>query len=337
MNDKCPVCNSDVLEPKQFPISVPGNYDRTKPLSTHGYSYSCLRCGNYLLESFAKAQLIGRLDNKQKIAVLSHWIRTKHEAISASEIRRKEEIFLTDELVADIIKQPPPKPAEQADNIVRWLGRKAPGENINFQLQDKMSIIGSATPEEFGIALDYLIRKGLVQGKIARLSRGPEGDDVALSFEGWQYYEKLKRGDTDSRKAFMAMEYENPELDKIVEETFKLAVKQTGFDLFALKEKPRAGLIDDRLRVEIQTSRFLIADLTHDNAGAYWEAGFAEGLGKPVIYTCEKKKFEEAKTHFDTNHHLTIPWDAENPKEAAEKLKATIRATLPEQAKLTDD
>ena len=91
------------------------------------------------------------------------------------------------------------------------------------------------------------------------------------------------------------MEYGNPELDKIVEETFKPAVKQTGFDLFALNEKPRAGLIDDRSRVEIQTSRFLIACLTHDNAGAYWEAGFAEGLGKPVIYTCEQKKFQDAK------------------------------------------
>ena len=59
---------------------------------------------------------------------------------------------------------------------------------------------------------------------------------------------------------------------------------------------PKAGLIDDRLRVEIRTSRFLIADLTHENAGAYWEAGFAEGLGKPVIYTCEKSKFDTAKT-----------------------------------------
>lgn len=64
---------------------------------------------------------------------------------------------------------------------------------------------------------------------------------------------------------------------------------------------------------------------------------YAEGLGKPVIYTCEKEKFEEQKTHFDTNHHLTIIWDDENPEEAAEELKATIRATLPREAKLTDE
>jgi len=107
--------------------------------------------------------------------------------------------------------------------------------------------------------------------------------------------------------------------------------------LFKLVDRPKAGLLDDRLRVEIQTSRFLIADLTHENAGAYWEAGYAERLGKQVIYTCEKEKFEEQKTHFDTNHHLTVVWDADNPHEAAEALKATIRATLPGEAKLTDE
>jgi nucleoside 2-deoxyribosyltransferase len=81
----------------------------------------------------------------------------------------------------------------------------------------------------------------------------------------------------------------------------------------------------------------LIADLTDDNEGAYWEAGFAEGLGKPVIFSCEKAKFEEKKTHFDTNHHLTVKWDKNSPQDAAEELKATIRATLPDEAQMTDD
>ena len=36
---------------------------------------------------------------------------------------------------------------------------------------------------------------------------------------------------------------------------------------------------------------FLWPIFTHGDPGAYWEAGFAEGLGKPVIYTCEKDDF----------------------------------------------
>jgi nucleoside 2-deoxyribosyltransferase len=89
--------------------------------------------------------------------------------------------------------------------------------------------------------------------------------------------------------------------------------------------------------VEIHSSEFLVADLTHDNPGAYWEAGYAEGLGKPVIYICEKEKFETTKTHFDTNHHLTIVWDKDALQKAGEDLKATIRATLPHLARQEDE
>ena len=97
-------------------------------------------------------------------------------------------------------------------------------------------------------------------------------------------------------------------LDQLVNDHFRAAVAQTGFELRRLDDEQPAGLIDDRLRVEIQSARFLIADLTHGNRGAYWEAAYAEGLGRPVIYTCQHSKFAET-SHFDTNHHLTVLWD----------------------------
>lgn len=101
------------------------------------------------------------------------------------------------------------------------------------------------------------------------------------------------------------------------------AVAATGFTLKRLDEDQPAGLIDDRLRVEIRQSRFLVSDLTHRNPGAYWEAGYAEGLGKPVIYTCRKDVFEDKKSapHFDTNHHLTVIWEAEDLDAAVVRLK----------------
>ena len=97
--------------------------------------------------------------------------------------------------------------------------------------------------------------------------------------------------------------------------------------MFKLDE-PRAGLIDDRLRVAIQASDFVIADLTHDNLGAYWEAGYAEGLGKPVIYTCESTRFEANKTHFDTNHCTTVTWAEADADGFVENLIATLRRSL---------
>jgi nucleoside 2-deoxyribosyltransferase len=73
-----------------------------------------------------------------------------------------------------------------------------------------------------------------------------------------------------------------------------------GFDLVDMRDVATAGVIDNIMRAQIRDAAFILADLTDANPGAYWEAGFAEGLGKPVIYLCESAKFEDARTHFDT-------------------------------------
>lgn len=310
--------------------------------------YSCQRCGPFFLR-FRSDDLSALLTKEKegarlprelttdlgKIAALSHWIRTWYES-------HGREPTLDWELVKSIIKEPRPSLPDQADNYVRWIGDnvKVGGQYVTVEESAIQAIVGSATVQEFELVSTHLLRD-------ARLIDHGESKNgvwrrVTLSFAGWERYRELKRATSDSRKAFMAMQYGNKELTDIFEEVFRDAVAKTGFDLFRLVDTPQpAGLIDDDLRVKIRASRFLIADLTDGNAGAYWEAGYAEGLGRPVIYTCEKKVFEdpESRPHFDTNHHLTILWeyDPDKRKEAGEKLKNTIRATLPAEAKLTDD
>ena len=94
----------------------------------------------------------------------------------------------------------------------------------------------------------------------------------------------------------------------------------------------KAGHIDAIIEDEIRRCRFLIADLSDDNAGAYWEAGIAEGPGKPVIYICR----EGMKTHFDTDHRQTVRWDLNALDDTAKTLKAVIRNTLLGDAKQED-
>ena len=119
---------------------------------------------------------------------------------------------------------------------------------------------------------------------------------------------------------------------------YKEATKKAGFNLIKNDEDRKAGSIDDKIRVNILTSKFIVAELTYGNQGAYWEAGFAEGLGKPVIYSCEKSYFDDKDkgTHFDTNHLHTIIWERDKLEEAAKELKYTIRATLPGDSILED-
>ena len=63
---------------------------------------------------------------------------------------------------------------------------------------------------------------------------------------------------------------------------------------------------------------------------SHWEAGYAEGLGKMVIYTCKKG----TETHFDTSHLQTVWWEADDPGKSLEELVSVIRVGLPAEAVL---
>lgn len=189
--------------------------------------------------------------------------------------------------------------------------------------------------------LDYILLELVSQGVLRRIDN-PIG--YSLTLAGWQRYEEILRSIKDSRKAFVAMEFpvtgrsenyffQNTLLDKYLVPT----VRQTGFELGnALMSDPKAGNLHARLEVEIRTARFVIAELSHNNNGAYWEAGFARGVGKHVIYMFNKEIAGGDRPHFDVGSDLYVPWTESEPEKAAEGLKAVIRSTLFGEAKMED-
>lgn len=125
------------------------------------------------------------------------------------------------------------------------------------------------------------------------------------------------------------MKFKDADLEAFVKNVVKPTIKrEIDYDVIDVRDVSRAGIIDNIMRAQIRDAAFVLVDLTHDNSGAYWEAGYAEGLGKPVIYLCEREKFDQAKTHFDTNHCTTVPWSTENPEEFGNELVATLRRSL---------
>ena len=60
----------------------------------------------------------------------------------------------------------------------------------------------------------------------------------------------------------------------------------------------------------IHNCKFLIADLTTQNLGVYYEAGYAKALGKTVIFTCRDTDFKNR--HFDIQQIQTISWHDES-------------------------
>ncbi|MGJ0534438.1 MAG: hypothetical protein ACR65W_14475 [Methylocystis sp.] len=179
--------------------------------------------------------------------------------------------------------------------------------------------------------LASLVNQDLLQDRGSSL-QSFRGNLTAL---GWERFEELQRAHVSSNYAFFARQFKNADLDKVYESCLRPAVQQTGFDLRTVPQ--RAGPIDAIIEDDIRRCKFLIADLSDDNAGAYWEAGFAEGLGKPVIYLCRKTvDGKEKKTHFDTDHRHTVRWDLSSLDETAQQLKAVIRNSLLGDAKQDD-
>ena len=107
-------------------------------------------------------------------------------------------------------------------------------------------------------------------------------------------------------------------------------LKEQAYRPFIISQKPDVNKIDDEIIAEIRRSRFLVADFTHGEKGArggvYFEAGFAQGLGIPVIYTCRYNMVDEL--HFDTRQYAHIVWNT--PEDLRNELKNRIMARIGE-------
>ena len=223
-------------------------------------------------------------------------------------------------------------PAVLAMNIIRYIGDQVSksGSPI-FQFTDIAHTCGGSN----AAFMEQLFTELAEERNLIRVGRIQKGNigcsnfyDVNLTLEGWEEYERQKHGSFSGNQGFLAMQYNDLALEEFVQEVVKPAVEHIGYGLVDMRDVARAGVIDNIMRVQIRDSAFVIADLTHANPGAYWEAGYAEGLGKPVIYICEKAKFEKDSTHFDTNHCTTIPWTKGDSAGFREKLIATLRRSL---------
>jgi hypothetical protein len=152
--------------------------------------------------------------------------------------------------------------------------------------------------------------------------------NIDLTLPGWTEYEKEQRGLTSGGYGFIAMKFGDAILDPFVSDVVKPAVSTLGYELVDMRDVAEAGVIDNVMRARIRDAAFVLVDLSHANEGAYWEAGYAEGLGKPVLYLCNKAVFDEKGTHFDTNHCTTVLWKPDEAAAFTDDLVATLRRSL---------
>jgi hypothetical protein len=284
-----------------------------------GRAVNCSRCGDFSLPQDVGEDLNFLLKNDKARVLASNNIRKTD--IDGNRFRLSYEFF------ESLKSQSLPTPIEVADNLIRWIAQKTDSRfghlvEVVYNSGDVLGYVGAIGPDEVhwcivnhredGFILQTKINPGVIPTRV----------EVWLTSKGWNRFDALSRARISSKFAFFARQFNNVDLDFVFEKCLQPAVKATGYDLRTVTQQ--AGLIDAVIEDEIRRCRFLLADLSDGNSGSYWEAGFAAGLGKPVIYLCK----DGVETHFDANHHQTVRWTRENLTEASMKLKAIIRNTL---------
>ncbi len=263
--EKCPVCG------------------RPNCVMTHdgdNANFECVRCGRYGLTGSALVVLEKSLQEAPlSRAIMSHALRRmQRPGLAPKSISSYE---LPSYWAAGRL----PTPQEQADLLVLWIGDHlaTPDAVVRVPHEELAATVGTSVSTG-NPGMVWLFDE-LAPRKLLHHRSEPNAVYVlSLTIDGWARYEELHKVRSESRTAFMAMKFGDDVLDRVVLECFKPAVARAGFELRKLTDEQPAGLIDNQIRSAILSGRFVVADLSHGSHGAYWEAGFAEGLGLPVLH-----------------------------------------------------
>lgn len=157
------------------------------------------------------------------------------------------------------------------------------------------------------------------QGLVTAASNG-----FTLQPKGWARVDELQKNQSATKKnVFIAMSFA-PEIHS-VRDAIKDAIIHCGFIPRIMDEIEHNHQIVPEMLYEIRESRFLIAELSDKNNGAYFEAGYAMGRGKDVIFVCSEEAFDN-NAHFDVKQANTITW--KDPEDLRDRLIARIKATI---------
>lgn len=167
------------------------------------------------------------------------------------------------------------------------------------------------------------------------LLRNDAGDYIRLSAKGLERLDELNQQGADSDQAFVAMWF-SPSLDDAYTLGFQPGISDNGYRALRIDQKEHANKIDDEIIAEIRRSRFIVADFTSElllrdtgtiavpRGGVYYEAGFAQGLGIPVIWTVRADCIDYV--HFDTRQYAHVVW--KDPGDLRTRLRNRIGAVV---------
>ena len=285
---------------------------RTEPPDDRLITFKCEKCGTYQATEEVLV-LTGEVGNLWSLSPVAREYWERH----------RKPLLITTKNVDDLKSLLPREHdvTDKTQRLLRALERRTeyPGHSVEIHYDKDYPLAYAANTEELQYYCQYLVDCKWIA------SNGDRGSlSITLTPEGWAEIERLRRTNVESEKVFVAMWFDK-ELHSAYDSGIRPAIEQDcGYKPIRVDREEYLGGIDDRIIAEIRESRFVVADVTEQRQGVYFEAGFALGLGLPVIWSCREDDIP--RVHFDTRQQNHIVWT--DPEDLREKLTNRIRAVI---------
>lgn len=228
--------------------------------------------------------------------------------------------------------------AEKIDQILLYLHRHAPhiGQGAYFAMQTLYSFLfvdrydfvneryvlreEDAIESEAKFVIGCLIKQDLIEkGEKLQLPLAAN-QRFTITARGYARIDEIERNTANGKNVLVAMKFGDE--TKPLREAIRDGIQSAGYIAIFIDEVQHNDFITPELLKYIRDSKFVVVDLTHKNNGAYFEEGYAMGLGKAVIQLCK----DGVQLHFDIAQKNTIMWKTENdiPLLLCNRIKATI-------------
>lgn len=286
----------------------------------------CPRCGTYFINEGSYEMLGMRSENLPHTA--SSWIKEQNRLYNTPPMLYDDDL----EMLRTIPDKTIESKLELFMNELNQKGVLVASKTLNTNKDGDpswLSVTWSKDYDELQAIIQEAINTELIAGDITTFLSGDWSAHLtSLTFKGRSFIESLGHIHDLSNKVFLAFHFTN-EMKETFEKTVRKAITDISDGKLEAVRVSTSGTstetkIDDALISMIKSSRVVIADFTGQRTAVYYEAGFAMGLGIPVIWTCREDEVD--KLSFDTRQYPHILWKDEKDlyKQLSERISAQI-------------
>ena len=306
----------------QIACPITGLPAEKAPKTGDGETYTVPLLGvRYKISGTAAAELNSQRGQRSELDYrkLAYWLMQEHR-------RGNSEVSINSKNYKKVMNADRSSIRERIASYLRWLNAET-GGNISRRGKDvrtdnPVGIIASLSEDENECAsiVQELEYEGYLRSIDTSSSDNLSAMQISLTLAGLEYLEDLTEKRGLSEEVFLAMWFDSS-MDALFEHLEKSFEEEADLSLVRVDRVEHNNKIDDEIIAALRRSRLVLADFTCPDegklhrGGVYYEAGFAHGLNKNVIFLVRDDCVDGL--HFDTRQYNHIVWKQNETGEIA--------------------